>query len=285
MRTFLISILSLLLITTSTLANYQYGIFSETTVAHTSFDLHLEPDTLSAIQHSILPGEKITIISKTDYPFEANNFTTDWYKISCSTSDGIVTGYSPSIYFSLTHETLSSGDIFAFGITGYNVETNRFDGSGRIISEGVILAETEVPPPADSWGSSSSFIYNVDSHLQSSQGYSEVTDIPLIEFTYEACGYENRDIPVFWTGEVLVSAQYTSSVFEAGCFHWLESHIFASDTLGQQNTLIIHALSEIWNDELGDGEYVISSETDQFFLWTGSDFQTIEDYPTGDIDL
>lgn len=275
MRFFLVATLTLLIFTASAYGKYQYETFSENTVAFSGFNLFLEPDSLSTVECSIRPGTEIQIYYKSENTHSENNLTTDWYKVSCNTSDGIKSGFSPSNNFALTHETLSDGNIFAFGITCYNSYTNRFEGLGRIISEGLILAETEIAPPADIWGNSSKFTYNVNSHLIDIQGYSDVQDIPLVSFTYEACGYENRDVPVFWTGELLVSAPHTSSVYEAMVFHWFEDYIFASDSLGQENTLIIHTLSERWDGQLED--YVVSSETDRSFLWFEKEFLEIED--------
>lgn len=275
MRFFLVSMFSLLIFAASAYASYQYGVFSENTIAFSGFELYLEPSTLSTVVCSIPPGTEIQIYYKTENTSTENNYDTDWYKISCNTPGGIKSGFCPAGNFALTYQTLSDGSIFTFGITGYSSDINKFEGIGRIISDGLVFTETEITPPSDIWGSSSTFIYNVDSRLYDVQGYTDVIDIPIVSFTYEACGYENRDIPLFWTGDLLVSAPHTSSVYEAMVFHWFENHIFASDSLGRENTLIIYTLSEQWDDQLED--YVVSSETDRSIVWIDKEFQEIED--------
>ncbi len=259
------------LLVTGAQGEYHYGDFSGATAVFQEMRLFQEPDTLSTVLCTVLPGTEIEILENTNQDYEKYNLITEWYRISCE-SDGIqYTGYSPSLYFACTCQTLSSGDVFLFGLSGYNPDTYSVSGMARIVTDGCVVQEAEVNPQQDYWGPGNRYGYTVDSRLQDVTGFSDLNDIVIIFFIYEACGYENRDLPVFWNGENLFCAEYASSMSEAGIFHVNQKHIFPSDHGGIENTLMIHGSEEEWDEEV-DG-YVLIGETDESYVWTGDGFQ------------
>jgi hypothetical protein len=251
--------------------SYIYGDFSGESAVLQEMLLFQEPDTLSTVLCTVIPGTEIEILENTNLDYEKEKLITEWYKISCE-SDGIqYTGYSPSLYFACTSQTLSSGAKFLFGLTGYNPETYSVSGIARIVSNDGVVTETEVTPQQDYWGPGNRYGYTVDSRLQDVAGFSDLKDIVIIFFIYEACGYENRDLPVFWNGENLICAEYASSMAEAGIFHVNHELIFPSDQGGIDNTLVIHGSEEEWDEEAGG--YVLINETEESYIWTGDGFQ------------
>jgi hypothetical protein len=265
----------LFLLAATAYGNYTYGGFDGSTVAFSEFMLFQNPDTLSSVLCTISPGTEIVIIGKADEVFEENQLVTDWYEVSCEINSVLQTGFAAGINFACTSQRLSDECVFVFGVTGYNPETNECTGLGRVVSNGAVLAEAEIKPAKDILGQTASF--NVESALMETTGFSNIESMVVISFDYEACGYENRDTPVLWTGENIICAPYTSAVYEAGLFHYTEKCIFPGEPEGADNKITIVASSEIWNEDTQS--YDLVDETTKSYIWTGNSFELVPAEP------
>jgi|GEM_PF-1615469 len=259
-----------LLLAVKAYGDYTYGEFYGSTVALSEFILFQRPDTLSTALRRVLPGAEIVIIARTDSVTIENRMVTDWYEVCCETDGSSQTGFATGTNFACTSQGLSDECVLVFGVTGCNPETGSYNGLGRIVCNGEVLAEAEIEPPRDSFGDGTRFYYCVESALVETAGFSDLAGMAVISFIYGACGYENRETAVLWTGENIVCAPYTSTVSEAFVFHFAEKYILPGEPGGMENTLTILTTSEMWNEDTQS--YDLEDETAKSYNWTGDGF-------------
>lgn len=267
MKKYLSGQLIILICISAALADYDYGEFSGTCFAFAETEIHASPDSCSPVIALLQPGQSFEILNGTGIECVENGQSFECYQLAYKQGEDIKSGYASSAAFACTSIRFDDGLLFAAAVTGYDSEINRFSGSASVIDSSGILSFTEVDPPVDIWGAGGKFSYTVRSRIDETSGFTGVQEIVILEFIYEACGYENREIPLFWTGTDLVAGPAALSVFEAMVFHQTTEILYSPEL----NTLILRKVIEQWDEE--NEEYIETGVFEETWLWSENEFR------------
>lgn len=269
----LFSVSVVLLCSMSLKAEYLYGTFTGSVFTFCDSELHLAPDTLSESNASLPAGTELLILGVTEEPCSEGGLASFWYEVSWQLDSLILTGYVPGTCLANTALILSDNTLFMYCVTGRHEESCVFTGTAKLLTQGEPAIETSIEPVTDFWNPCSEYSYSISSEISNCSGLTDVSDILFLNFTYEACGYENRVIPVFNTGTQLMEGPSASSVFEAGLFHSTTEILLPSGSDALENTMILRHVHEEWNENTAS--YDTLEITDRIFMWTGTEMNEV----------
>ena len=178
-------------------------------------------------------------------------------------------GYIPLSRLALTSQQLGADTLMLFGVkAGEFFLYSRFIGIAKVVSDGRMLWGVAFGTP--SGFGESSFVYGVSSEVLDPAGLQGVEELMRISLVYEACGYENRDVLLAWTGRYLISGISASRVSEAGCFHFTEEILLPGDDPLYTNTVRVASTRGEYDDAALD--YVDEDPDTVSWMWTGNEF-------------
>ena len=229
-----------------------------------------EPGESSDIVCALTVGEELFRLAAVDIQYEGDGMLCTWMEAFCEMDGDTCRGYIPHSWLALTDQTLSGDTLFLFGIDTYYTDRYRFVGSARAVSGGEILWESVFYPPGGSFGGND-YRYGVASR-QIDAGDYPFSNLVMLSFIYEACGFENRDVLFVWTGSYLVRGMSASTVSEAGVFHYSEEFIFPDQESPSSARIMLVTTAEEFNDDTMD--YLITSQDTTNYFWNGLEFVT-----------
>lgn len=232
--------------------------------------VHEAPSESSAVVCLPLMGTPVFDLTATDILHsEGAGHTSVWMQGACKLGGEMLQGYIPLSRLALTSQELGADTLMLFGvIAGETLLHSRFLGIAKVVSGGRMLWGVAFDTP--SGFGETSFVYGVSSEVLDPAGLSGVDVLMRISFVYEACGYENLDILLAWTGRYLVSGVSASRVSEAGLFNFTEEILLPGDDPLFSNTVRIASTSREYDDEAS--EYVVVDADTVSWIWTGIEF-------------
>jgi hypothetical protein len=231
---------------------------------------HEAPSESSAVVCSPFIGTPVYDLMATDIQHtEVGELTSAWMEGACMVGGERLQGYIPLSRLALTSQELGADTLMLFGVKAMDsLLYCRFIGIAKVVSDGRMLWGVAFDTP--SGFGETSFVYGVSSEMLEPAGLRGVEDLMRISFVYEACGYENRDVLLAWTGWHLVSGVSASRVSEAGLFHYTEEILLPGDDPLYSNTVRIASTSEEYDG--GSSEYIVVETDTVSWMWTGFEF-------------
>lgn len=227
-----------------------------------------EPSESSQIVCALPVGEELFRLAAVDIQYEGDGMSCTWMEAFCEMDGVTCRGYIPHSWLALTDQTLSGDTLFMFGIDTYYTDHYRFVGSARAVRGGEILWESVFYPPGGAFGGND-YRYGVSSGQIDAEDYT-FSNLIMLSFLYEACGFENRNILFVWTGSYLVLGISASTVYEAGLFHHTEEFIFPEQESPSSARIMLVTTKEEFDDDTMD--YFITSQDTTHYLWNGLEF-------------
>ena len=246
------------------LTGSQSFIFSENACFHEA------PSESSAVVCSPFIGTPVFDLTPTEIQHtEADGLTSAWMLGACMIDGERLQGYIPLTRLALTSQELGADTLMLFGVKAMDsLLYCRFIGIAKVVSDGRMLWGVAFDTP--SGFGETSFVYGVSSEVLEPAGLRGVKDLMRISFVYEACGYENRDVLLAWTGLFLVSGVSASRVSEAGLFHYSEEILLPGGDPLYSNTVRIASSSGEYDGE--SSEYIVVETDTVSWMWTGIEF-------------
>ena len=213
-------------------------------------------------------GAEVFRLAAIDVQYEGDGMSCTWLEAFCEIDGDTCRGFIPQSWLALTDQTLSGDTLFIFGIDTYYPDHYRFVGSARAVSGGEILWESVFYPPGGSFGGND-YGYGVASRQINAEDFT-FSNLIMLSFLYEACGFENRNVLFVWTGSYLVRGISASTVSEAGVFHYSEEIIFPENEALSSAPIMLVTIAEEFDDEIMD--YFITSQDTVYYFWDGLEF-------------
>ncbi len=214
-------------------------------------------------------GTELHRLAAIDMQYQGDGISSSWMEGTCQLDGETYRGYIPQPWLALTDQVLSGDTLFMFGIGTYYPDIYRFVGSARIVYEGDILWESVFYPPSGGF-EGSDYRYGVSSRQIDPVGFTRMQDLVVVTFTYEACGFENRDVLFAWTGNYLIRGPSASMVSEAGLFHYTEDFIFPGEDFPGSDWVRVLSTEEEFSEE--SMEYFVTSLDTTYYSWNGLEF-------------
>ncbi|MCK4504891.1 MAG: hypothetical protein KAW14_04690 [Candidatus Aegiribacteria sp.] len=267
----LIAVSFVLLASSAVYGDYWYGDFTDDrTVVFSNTALVFSYPDVDCPQAIRLPmGTELGITGSSGKDSLPDGMPFYWYEATFEYDGVECTGYIPGPDLAMTSLTLGGDTLFVFTVTGFNPEEYCFIAAARIISSDEILAE-QVFRPVSAGSGQSPYSYCIRGMELQADGFTGIENLIELSFTYEACGYENRDVLFACTGTDLVMGPHASSQFEAGCYHFNETFVLPTDSGGADNEVTIEGILEEWDNDADD--YVETQRTSVTYIWNGEVF-------------
>ncbi len=227
-----------------------------------------KPSESSGVICSPPIGAELFRLAAVDVQYEGDGMSCTWLEAFCEIDGDTCRGYIPHSWLALTDQTLFGDTLFIFGIDTYYPDCHRFVGSARAVCRGEILWESVFYPPGGAFGGND-YRYGVASRQIDAEDYT-FSNLIMLSFLYEACGYENRNVLFVWTGSYLVLGISASTVFEAGVFHYSEEFIFPEQESPSSARIMLVTTKEEFDDGIMD--YFITSQDTTNYFWNGLEF-------------
>ena len=209
-----------------------------------------EPSESSDIVCALTLSLVFFCLAAVDIQYEGDGLSCTWMEAFFEMDGDTCRGYIPHSWLALTDQTLSGDTLFLFGIDTYYPDRYSFVGSARAVSGGKILWESVFYPPDGAFGGND-YRYGVASR-QIDEGDYTFSNLVMLSFIYEACGFENRDVLFVWTGSYLVRGISGSTVSEAGVFHYSEEFVFPEKDSLFSGWILLVTTSEEFDDDIMD---------------------------------
>jgi hypothetical protein len=232
------------------------------------------PSESSAVVCSLPLGTPVFGLAAVDIQHTAEGLSSTWMQGACELGGEMFQGYIPMSWLALTSQELGADTLLLFGIDSGSPLNGRFVGVARVVSGGRMLWGVAFYPPNTDFGGSAGYSYGVSSRLLDPEGLSGVEDLVMLSFLYEACGYENRDVLLTWTGKYLGAGIAASRVAEAGIFHYTEEIVLPGADPSLANLVSIVSTEEQFDDE-AMGYFTVNTDT-TIWMWNGIEFINLE---------
>jgi hypothetical protein len=153
-------------------------------------------------------------------------------------------GYVSLTDLAVCKKTLSEGNIFLLGLTGFRKNKNDYStmwGKAIIVnSMNKILSEKEMELIGGEKNGGDTMIYGhgIDTDIKPSSGLKGVVNVIDIGMHYDACGYTNGDIFLLWDGKQMHYVFKNFDNVEAGLYANYSDAIFPSNAGGKENKIL-----------------------------------------------
>jgi hypothetical protein len=231
------------------------------------------PSESSAVVCSPPVGTEVFRLAAVDIQHTEDSLSSPWMEGVCEMDGETFQGYIPMSSLALTYQELGADTLLVFGIDSRGALYGNFVGVAKVVSGGRMLWGVAFYPPNTDFGGSG-YGYGVSSQRLDPAGFSGVEDLVMLSFLYEACGYENREVLLTWTGEYLIAGISASRVAEAGIFHYTEEILLPGDDSSLTNLVRIVSTEEQYDDAAME-YYVVSADTITW-MWNGIEFIDLE---------
>jgi hypothetical protein len=234
------------------------------------------PSESSAVVCSPPVGTEVFRLAAVDILHTADSLSSPWMEGVCELDGETFRGYIPMSWLALTYQELGADTLLVFGIDSRGALYGNFVGVAKVVSGGRMLWGVAFYPPNTDFGESGSgYGYGVSSQRLDPAGFSGIEDLVMLSFLYEACGYENREVLLAWTGRYLIAGISASRVAEAGIFHYTEEILLPGTDPSLVNLVSIVSTSEEYDDAAG--EYFTVDTDTTIWMWNGIDYTRISD--------
>jgi hypothetical protein len=269
-------ILSILFMLTTSLttqteyASYDYGQFvpgSPVLLFGDKVNIREEPSINAGVVATLTIGHPMEIIAEAETQYTVNDFTTNWYEVAFEHEGEVKEGYVWGGLLSIVSLPLESFDednfdIFVFGITEF-VEEEGFTGEARIAKDGKIISRVSFDIIGHMQTESARYSHSISGIALSDAGFSQLENIFVLSFMYEACGVTNGDVLLFWNGSSISYGTNGVSVSEADVFSQTFDFYFPYEIEGSPNVLIYIQTYDEYYDEISPEHTVI------LYQWNG----------------
>jgi len=228
------------------------------------------PSESSTVVCTLPVGTEVFRLAAVDIQHTSDGLSSTWMQGACTLGGETFQGYIPMSWLAMTHQELGADTLLLFGIASGNPLTGRFAGVAKVVSDGRMLWGAAFFPPSTDMGGSD-YRYGVSSRRLDPAGLPGIEDLLMLSFLYEACGFENRDVLLAWTGRYLVAGPSASRMSEAGVFHYAEDMLLPADDPLLGSDILVISTSEEW-DEATEGYRTVAVDTTRWW-WTGIDFE------------
>lgn len=268
MRTLLHAMIPVLLMVASpVLSDTNYGelvgdrsiVFSESAAMYTA------PYDTAVVVCSPMAGTPVYRLAAVDIEYSSGGMSSTWMEGYCDIDGETMHGYIPLSFLAFTHQELSDGSMLLFGVPSRMPDEGPFIGVAKVVSDGEVLWRTVFYPPGSGLGSDH-YGYGVTSRLEGSGSLRGIEDLVMLSFVYEACGFENRDVLLGWTGDYLLNLISVSRMAEAGIFHYTEELVLP-DPQGTSDVTLVIATEEEFDE--GSLEYFVTAVDTTYYWWSG----------------
>lgn len=254
---------------------FNYGKFNESTdvlLLGDNVNIRNSPSLNSKVVANLPIAHPLTIIENSEEKLTLNGFKSAWYKVSFKHNGKMMNGYVWGGLISMCSFTLPNNDIFLYGINK-NVKEKGYESVAKLVRGGKIISSIKFRPIGGEFFDNGDYGHSVGGQILTNKGFSNVKNIFSISFTYEACGFANGEIYLFWDGKKLTYGVEAITVSEAGVFHVTTNLIFPEDEKGISEKLIVIETVENFNED--KDEYELSEEKKEFYRWTNEGMNKI----------
>jgi hypothetical protein len=231
--------------------------------------MYFKPDVDSSVLVLIPIGTDVAIGGSAGEDIFTGGTPTYWYNVMCTLNETEYSGYMPGLYLAMSSLELGTDTLFLFNVTGYDQEDDRFSASARIVISGEIAAEHVFQPVRSRFGQVP-YGYCIRGIELSNAGLTGIRNLIELSFIYEACGYVNRDALFAWTCSDFIMGPEADSQFEAGIYHFNQTFITPSDSMGVSEEITVLTSVEKWDEEI-EG-YIETESYFEVYSWNGGGF-------------
>jgi hypothetical protein len=248
---------------------YDYGEFSQGSTVYLYGDkvnVRQSPSIDANVVTTLTIGHPMEISGRSETMYTVNDYTTHWYNVRFDVEGKEMSGYVWGGLISIVSFPIGANgsEWFLLGVHEYDQEKG-FIGQGRIMKNGKIVAQEDFPFIGGFESSKGTYSHSISGYLLDDAGFGNLENVILIDFIYEACGFANGTVVLFWTGEKLLYAIEGTSVSEAGLFHHYFNIYFPYVIEGSPNYLILVEKSE----EYIDDQYERVETVVRLYYWDG----------------
>lgn len=194
-----------------TFKNYLLPLFAD------KVNVRQEPNTTAPILETLPIGSEVHILEKCGADLVVNGYRQNWYKIRRPLEEKPVEGYIWGGFLPIALSSCDAGHVMV-GITECGTG-GHFTGEARLVCDGRILSRTPIEITNTPLGRPDSYDYTVEMEPVKIPGFPEFKDVFEVSYIYEACGYTNSQVLLFWDGKHLSAGPVANQVSEAGLFH------------------------------------------------------------------
>lgn len=214
----------------------------------------------------------LEIIGRSETMYTLNDYTTHWYNVRFEYEGEEVTGYVWGGLISIVSYPLGSNgnEWFLFGINRFDEEMG-FWGQGRIVKDGKIVSKPDFEIIDGKDSEMGNYGHSISGFILDNAGFANLENIIILSFTYEACGYTNGSIFLFWTGKKLIYGVKGTSVSEAGVFQNYFDIYFPDQVDGSPDYLILIES----HDEYINDRYQPIERTVWLYYWDGQKLKQV----------
>jgi hypothetical protein len=266
---------TILFMLTSITAQAEYGAFdygkfvpeSPVLLFGDKVNVREEPSIKAKVVATLTIGDPMEIIGTAETQYTVNDYTTNWYEVAFEEEGEVMQGYVWGGLISIVSLPLKTFDednfdVFVFSITGFDEEKG-FTGEARIVKDGRIISKVSFEIMGHAELEGSGYSHSISGIALDDAGFSQLDNIFVLSFMYEACGVANGDVLLFWNGSKLVYGVEGVSVSEADLFSQTFNFYFPSEIEGSPNFLIHVQTFDEYYDE------VAPEHTVKLYKWTG----------------
>ncbi len=216
-------------------------------------------------------GTPALILSGCKAPTTQSDARNYWYRLVFIRNDSTFDGFVWGGHIAMLAQRLTSAnrtDLLLYGIPEWDPEKG-FSSTAKVLRNGQLISKLDFAPIAAGFFDAGIFGHSVCADLDFAHGFSGIASIVRLIFEYPACGYENGEIFLLWSGEKLSYLAKASKISEAGAFRYTYQLVFPDQDGGESNTLIIRQeMTEYeWRDEQ---EFITRAEMNiRRFHWDG----------------
>jgi hypothetical protein len=257
-------------------AVYDYGKFqpgSAVLLFGDKTNIRAQPSINADVVATLTIGDPMEIIDEAETQYTVNDYTTSWYQVAFEHEGEVMEGYVWGGLISIVSLPLKTFDqdnldVFVFSITGFDEERG-FTAEARIAKGGKIVSKLSFEIIGHVELEGSAYSHSISGMAFGDAGFSNLDNIFVLSFIYEACGVANGDVLLFWNGNSLSYGVEGVSISEADVFSQTFDFYFPSDIEGSPDYLIhVQTYNEYYDD-------IPPENTVWLYRWNGKTLEHI----------
>ncbi|HOT44071.1 MAG TPA: SH3 domain-containing protein [Spirochaetota bacterium] len=216
-------------------------------------------------------GYQVRIEKKSDSAYIVDGLKAPWYLVSHDSTRGPVKGYVWGGFLSIAALPVQyRGNPALFLFTIKSAKNSGAIPVHAMIASGGKIVSAAVFDAIGVLSEDRSFGYSVSAELHGPRGFSGISNILTLEFSYGACGYPFGAIVLMYNGSDIMYGSTAISTVESGVFHSLSKFIYPDEKGGIQNGLVLVQTLENFDD--GKKSYALKETKKTALSWTGNKF-------------
>ncbi len=274
-------LLTILLVAVSLNAQAEYGVYDYGTFQPGSpvllfgdkVNVREEPSINADVVATLTIGDPMEVVEKAETQYTLNDYTTYWYRVAFEDEGEIREGYIWGGLISIVSLPLNTFDehnldIFVFGITGFDEEQG-YTGEARIAKNGIITSKVSFDIMSHGGIEGSGYSHTISGMALDGAGFSQLDNIFVLSFLYEACGVPSGDILLFYNGTDISYGACGISISEADVFSQTFEFYFPYEIEGSPDYLIYVESSDEYYDDTPP------ENTVKLYRWDGKSLEQI----------